>query len=496
MDLARLDATAQAELVRQGEVTPLELVDAAIERIERSNPALNAVVTPTFERAREAARGPLPDGPFTGVPFLLKDLSAAWAGVRMTSGSAFLKDFVAPVDSVLVERYRAAGLVFLGKTNCPEFGFLPTTEPRLFGPTRNPWDPERTPGGSSGGSAAAVASGMVPIAHGNDGGGSIRIPASCCGLVGLKPTRARITHAPLLGDIMGGLVVDHALARTVRDSAALLDATAGPAPGDPYTAPAAARPFLAEVGADPGRLRIAWSAANPIGAPVHRDCARAVEDAATLCADLGHEVDEAAPALDGDLLYDSFLAVWLAGHAWGIDGMARATGRKPDAASFEPLTWALYRIGREVRAPDYLLAMTALQRIAREVAAFFGRFDLWLTPTMAEPPVPLGTFDSNSTDALAVFRRASEFVPFTPLFNATGQPAISLPLHWSDSGLPIGVQFAARFGDEATLVRLAAALEEARPWAGRTPAVWAGRGKTGPEHPGDVRVETAASDGS
>jgi amidase len=478
-ELARLDATAQAELVRGGEITPLELVDAAIARIEQVNPVLNAVVTPLFERAREAARGDLPAGPFRGVPFLLKDLSAAWAGVRQTSGSAFLAHFAPPVDSVLVERYRAAGLVFLGKTNCPEFGFLPTTEPALFGPTRNPWDTDRSPGGSSGGSAAAVAAGMVPVAHGNDGGGSIRIPASCCGLVGLKPTRARITHAPLLGDVMGGLVADHALARTVRDSAALLDASAGPAPGDPYAAPAPARPFLAEVGADPGRLRIAWSAANPIAAPVHSDCVRAVEDAALLCAELGHEVEEAAPALDADLLYESFLAVWIAGHAWGIEAMARATGRQPEPTSFEPLTWALYEIGRGIRAADYLLAITALQGIAREVAAFFARFDLWLSPTLAAPPVPLGSFDHRSTDGLAMFRRASEFVPFTPLFNATGQPACSLPLHWTDAGLPIGVQFVARFGDEATLFRLAAALEEARPWAQRVPPVWAGDSGTG-----------------
>jgi amidase len=473
-EIARLDATAQAEFVRKGEITPLELVDAAIARIERANPVLNAVVTPTFERARETARGDLPDGPFRGVPFLLKDLSAAWAGVRQTSGSAFLRDFTPPVDSVLVERYRAAGLVFLGKTNCPEFGFLPTTEPALFGATRNPWDTNRTPGGSSGGSAAAVAAGMVPIAHGNDGGGSIRVPASCCGLVGLKPTRARITHAPLLGDIMGGLVVDHALARTVRDSAALLDATAGPAPGDPYGAPPPARPFLAEVGADPGQLRIAWSASNPIGAPVHPDCIRAVEEAAALCAELGHDVEEAAPTVDGDLLYESFFAVWLAGHAWGIEGMARAIGRKPEAESFEPLTWAFYRIGREIRAADYLLAVTALQGIARQVAGFLARHDAWLMPTLAQPPVPLGTFDRDSTEALEVFRRASEFVPFTPLFNATGQPAVSLPLHWNDSGLPIGVQLAGRFGDEATLIRLAAALEEARPWADRIPPAWAG----------------------
>ncbi|HJR53379.1 MAG TPA: amidase [Gemmatimonadota bacterium] len=473
-DLARLDATAQADLVRRGEVTSIELVDAAIARIERADPELNAVVTPTFERAREIARGELPDGPFRGVPFLLKDLSAAWAGVPMTSGSAFLKDFVAPVDSVLVQRYRAAGLVFLGKTNCAEFGFLPTTEPELFGPTRNPWDVERSAGGSSGGSAAAVASGMVPFAHGNDGGGSIRIPASCCGLVGMKPTRARISHAPLLGDVMGGLVVDHALARSVRDSAALLDATAGPAPGDPYVAPPLARPLLAEVGADPGRLRIAFSAANAIGAPVHAECVRAVEEAAHLCEELGHVVEEDAPALDGAVLYESFLAVWLSGHAWGIEGMARTVGRQPEPEELEPLSWALRAVGREIRAADYLLAVTALQRIAREVAGFFANRDVWLTPTLASPPVPLGTFDRRSTDAMSVFRRASEFVPFTPLFNATGQPAISLPLYWSDDGLPIGVQLAARYGEEATLVRLAAALEEARPWAERTPPVWSG----------------------
>jgi amidase len=392
----------------------------------------------------------------------------------MTSGSAFLKDFVAPVDSVLVERYRAAGLVILGKTNCAEFGFLPTTEPALFGATRNPWDPEKTAGGSSGGSAAAVASGMVPIAHGNDGGGSIRIPASCCGLVGLKPTRGRITQAPLLGDVMGGFVVDHALARSVRDSAALLDATAGSAPGDPYVAPPLARPLLAEVGADPGRRRIAWSASNPISAPVDSECVRAVESAARLCEDLGHHVEENAPTLEGDVLYESFLAVWLSGHAWGIEAMVRTLGREPEEEELEPLTRALRRVGREIRAADYLLAVTALQRIARQVARFFADYDLWLTPTLAAPPVPLDTFDRRSTDAPAVFRQASEFVPFTPLFNATGQPAVSLPLHWSDAGLPIGVQLAAPYGDEATLVRMAAQLEQARPWAGRAPRVWAG----------------------
>jgi amidase len=353
------------------------------------------------------------------------------------------------------------------KTNCPEFGFLPTTEPRLFGATQNPWDPARTPGGSSGGSAAAVASGMVPIAHGNDGGGSIRIPASCCGLVGLKPTRARITQAPLLGDVMGGLVVDHALARSVRDSPRSSTPPRGPRRATCAAAPA--RP-LDEVGADPERLRIAW-APEPNGAPVH-GLRAAVEEAAALCQELGHDVEEAAPELDGSILYESFFAVWLAGHAWGIDGMARAADglRLPRARAV---------VGRSTdgRGAPITCCDDCAPAVSREVA-LFGRYDVWMSPTLAQPPVPLGTFDPGSTDALGTFRRASEFVPFTPLFNATGQPAISLPLHWSDAGLPIGVQLAGRYGDEATLFRLSAQLEEARPWRERTPPLWAGLGGT------------------
>jgi len=310
---AWMDATAQAELVRNKEVNPIELVEAAIERIERVNPQINAVITPMFDEARATAHSPIPDGPFTGVPFLLKDLLASYAEVRMASGSAFLADFIAPHDSELVSRYKRAGLIVLGKTNTPEYGILPTTEPKLFGPSRNPWDTTRATGGSSGGSAAAVASGMVPFAHGNDGGGSIRIPASCCGLFGLKPTRARNPLGPDFGDMFSGLVAEHALTRSVRDSAALLDATSGPDVGDPYWAPPPARPFIKEVGADPGKLRIAFATSAAQGTTIHPDCVRAVNDAVSLLSDLGHEVVEASPSINGDTLVPMFMALWAAG---------------------------------------------------------------------------------------------------------------------------------------------------------------------------------------
>lgn len=471
-DLSLLDATAQADLVRRKDVKPIELVDAAIERIERLNPKLNAVVTPMYDLAREAAAaGALPDGRFTGVPFLLKDLMVSYAGVRTTSGSSFLRDHVPDHDSELVARYKRAGLVVLGKTNTPEFGLLPTTEPRLFGPTRNPWDTSRTPGGSSGGSAAAVAAGLAPMAHGGDGGGSIRIPASCCGLFGLKPTRARTPLGPDVGDLMSGLDVQHAITRSVRDCAALLDATAGPDVGDPYWAPPPERPFLEEVGAEPGWLRIAFGTEPITGTPVHPDCLAAVQDAAALCADLGHEVEEVSPEINGALIVWAFTVAWSTGAALSIDGNALLTGRAPSQDQFEPLTWALAQQGRSNSASVYLAAVTVLQGLGRSVAQFLTKYDLWLTPTLAEPPVPLGTLDSPADDPLRGFERAKQFTPYTPIANATGQPAMSVPLHWNADGLPIGVQFAGRFGDEATLFRLAAQLEQARPWAHRRPPV-------------------------
>ena len=470
-DFAFLDATAQAELVQRREVKAIELVDAAIERIERLNPTLNAVITPMYEQARTTAISKPPEGPFAGVPFLLKDLVASYGGVRMTCGSAFLRDFVPDHDSELVARLKRAGLIILGKTNTPELGLLTTTEPRLFGPSRNPWNTERTPGGSSGGSAAAVASGMVPMAHANDAGGSLRGPASCCGLFGLKPTRGRNPLGPDYGEFFSGLVAEHAVTRSVRDSAALLDATAGPDVGDPYWAPPPVRPFLQEVGASPGRLRIAFTTVALTDIPVHDDCVSAVREAAALCTDLGHEVVEAAPAVDDELVYQAFTTLRMGGHAWLIDSMALATGRTPTLDQFEPLTWALYEMGRQYSASSYLQALTALQRVARDIARFFVNYDVWLTPTLAEPPLPLGSFESPPDNLLQGLSRLATFSPFMRISNITGQPAMSIPLFWNADGLPVGTHFAGRFGDEATLFRLAAQLESARPWGSRHPPV-------------------------
>jgi amidase len=464
-DLAWLDATAQAELVRKKEVKPIELVEAAIERIERLNPTLNAVVTPMYDLAREAATGKLPEGPFSGVPYLLKDILAAYAGVKMTLGSKVLQNFVPDQDSELVARLKRAGLIIIGKTNVPEFGILPTTEPHLFGPSCNPWNTERTTGGSSGGSAAAVASGIIPMAHANDGGGSIRIPASCCGVFGLMPTRARNPLGPNFGDLISGLIIEHAVTRSVRDSAALLDATSGPDIGDPYWAPPPKRPFLQEVGEDPGKLRIAFTTKAFTGVDIHSDCIQAVHDAANLCAELGHAMEEVAPELDGELILKAFTALWSSGTASTLKFLSASKDQ------VEPLTWAIYEMGSSYSAPDYLLALQTVQWISRQIARFFCDYDVLLTPTLAEPPVPLGTFDSPPDDPLKGFHRAAEFVPFTPICNMTGQPAMSVPLYWNSDGLPIGTHFIGKFGDEATLFSLAAQLEQARPWADRKPPV-------------------------
>jgi amidase len=467
---ASLDATEQAKLVRKKEVKPIELVDAAIERIEKINPAINAVVTPMFEHARAAALN-VPKGPFAGVPFLLKDSGASYAGVQMTNGSAFLRHYVPDHDSELVTRQKRAGLIVLGKTNLSEFGIMTTTEPRLFGACRNPWNTGRSTGGSSGGSAAAVAAGIVPMAYGSDGGGSIRIPAACCGVFGLKPTRARTPAGPDMSELWGGLAVHHALTRSVRDSAALLDATAGPATGDPYWAPPPARRFVKEVGADPGRLRIAFTTIAPTGVPVHADCAVAVHEAAALCSDLGHDVTEATMTVDAERITQAFVTAVSSNVASLVDRCAEQTGQKPAPEHFEPVTWAMYQMGRQHTAPAYLLAVEELRKIARDIGRFFLSYDVWLTPTLTEPPVPLGSFDSTPENPLQGLLRMSSFMPFTPVCNFTGQPGMSVPLFWSADGLPIGTQFVARFGDEATLFRLAAQLEAARPWANRKPPV-------------------------
>jgi amidase len=472
-EFATLDATAQAELVRKKEVKPIELVEAAIERIEKVNPQLNAVVTKMYDHARAAANTELPDAPFAGVPFLLKDLLAAYEGVPMSSGSKYLKDFKPDHDNELVARYKRAGLIVTGKTNTPEFGILPTTEPALFGAARNPWDTGRNTGGSSGGSAAMVAARVVPMAHANDGGGSIRIPASCCGVFGLKPTRARNPLGPDFGDMFSGLVAEHAVTISVRDSAALLDATSGYAAGDPYAAPAPVRPFAEEVGADPGKLRIAVMTKTPLGTPLHDDCLNATQDVVKLLGDLGHSVEEAAPAINGDMLVKSFMALWSAGLTWTVNSLSYAVGRMPEEGELEPGTLALYEMGKQVSAPDYLMAVQYLQILGRQIADFMSGYDLILTPTLGMPPVPIGSFDPTPEDAMAGMRLATAFVPFTPLCNATGQPAMSVPLNWNAEGLPVGTHFIGRFGDEATLFRLAAQLETARPWADRRPPVCA-----------------------
>jgi len=470
-ELSNLDATAQAELVRKKEVKPIELVEAVIELIEKINPKINAIVTKMYDEARVAAKAEPKATPFAGVPFLLKDLLAAYKGVPTSSGSKYLKDFKPDQDSELVSRYKRAGLIIVGKTNTPEFGILPTTEPELFGAARNPWNTEYTTGGSSGGSAAAVAAGIVPMAHANDGGGSIRIPASCCGLFGLKPTRARNPLGPNFGDIYSGMVVEHAVTRTVRDSALLLDATSGGMLGDPYCVPAPARPFIEEVGADTGKLRIAFFAKAPLGTPIHEDCVAAVEDAANLLTDLGHEVVNDAPSIDGGMMWKSFMAIWAAGATWTIQNMNHALGRMPAEGELEPLTYALDEIGKKVSASDYLISVQYLQTLTRQIAEFMKDYDLLLTPTLGSPPLKLGSFAPAPGDAMAGMQVAMEFVPFTPICNTTGQPAMSVPLYWNAAGLPIGTHFIGRYGDEATLYRLASQLEQARPWANRRPNV-------------------------
>lgn len=476
-DLSRLDATAQAELVRKGDATPLDLVDAAIARSEAINPKINAVITPLFEKARaQASSKDLPDGPFRGVPFLLKDLICQSAGDPFHAGMRFLRDlgWKSNHDTYLAGKFRAAGFIFLGKTNVPELGPLPTTEPEAYGATHNPWNRSHSPGGSSGGSAAAVAAGLVAAAHGNDGGGSIRIPSSACGLVGLKPSRGRTSLGPDSGELWNGLVAEHVLTRSVRDTAAILDAVCGPMTGDPYFLPIPARPFREEARSDPGRLRIGFMTHAPANVvPVDADCVAAVEDAARLLESLGHGVEAAHPAaLDEADFIGWFGTVVSTATARDLDYWSHATGRTIGAADVEAYTWALAEMGRTVSGARYIEAIDYLQSYTRRVAAWWaGGFDLLLTPTLAVPPPPLGHLVPSSDDPLQGLQRSTPIATFTAPFNATGQPAVSLPLYWNDSGLPIGVQLAAAYGREDVLLRIAAQLEEARPWAERWPSV-------------------------
>ncbi len=478
MSLSDLDATATAELVRTGQASPTEIVEAAIARIEEHDPGLGAVIIPLFDQARrDASRAP--DGPFRGVPILIKDILAMVGGALHTAGMLPLKqaNLVDPVDSHLVTTLKRAGFVVVGKTNTSELGILPSAEPPAWPPSRNPYDRSRTTGGSSGGSACAVASGLVPIAHANDGGGSIRIPASCCGLFGMKPSRGRISFAPHLGDINGGLVNEHVVTRSVRDSAAVFDLLAGVQPGDPYSAPTPLRPYRDEVGADPGRLRSGVETMHPAVNPgpglhpsdmrvdSHPDCVAAVAHVAKLLASLGHTVEQASPAAMREPEWTpAFLTLWAVGVTMELDECAKQIGRPIQEHEVEVLTWALAELGRMVPGAKYAEAWRWIHQNGRRMAAWWNDFDLLITPTVAEPPVPLGTFASPPDDPLAGIFRAGDFTPFTPPFNATGQPACSIPLYRNAAGLPIGVQLVAAYGREDLLFRVASQLEAAQPF--------------------------------
>ena len=472
-EYASFDGLALGRMVRERKVTSAELMEAAIAHAEKHNAKLNAIVFKDYDRALTVARErKAGSAPFEGVPMLLKDIMGDCAGMPTRSACAFLPATPMRADSEVVARYKRAGFIPFAKTNAPELGIPPVTESRLYGPARNPWSLEHTPGGSSGGSAAAVAAGIVPVAHGNDGGGSIRIPAACCGLVGLKPTRGRISLAPNLGDALGGLAVEHVLSRTVRDSAAALDATAGPMPGDPYFPPPPARLYLQESSASPKRLRIAFSTQHPLGGTIHPDCIEATKQAAKLCAELGHEVEEATPQLDYEMLGQIFSTVYAAGVALSIEGARLVTNAEPTPDKFETFTWNMYQRGRQISASQYLIAQVLLQRASRQFAAFFESHDLFLTPTLGQPPLTVGAIDFMSPSTTLLDEKITNFAMACPIYNITGQPAISMPLYWNRDGLPIGVMFGGRYGDEATLIQLAGQLEQAQPWIGRKPPVW------------------------
>lgn len=470
-DYEQYDAVGLAGLVRRRKVTPEALLDAAIERVEARNPAVNAVVMKLYDHARQAIAGGLPDGPFRGVPYLMKDLTSAVAGVRMTRGSAFFADTPpAAADSEHVKRLKRAGLVIFGRTNTCELGLSLTCEPRLHGPTRNPWDLNRISGGSSGGAAAAVGARMLPIAHASDGFGSIRAPAACCGLVGLKPTRSRNTFAPYLGEGLGGLSTEHAVTLSVRDSAALLDATRGAAPGDPYVAPPPERPYLEEVGAQPGRLRIAWTRAAPNRAAIEPECLGLLADTVKLCAELGHQVEECDPEIEGEAIVPTFLTLASANTVVNLASHPIA-GRPAREGEVERITWLTAKLGERSAAADYVRATQTAHRLGRQMAAFHAQWDVLLTPGLASAPVELGWLDMSMDDVDEYWRRVFRFSPFTVWFNITGQPALMLPLGQSPGGLPLAVQLVARYGDEATLFRLGSQLEAARPWFERKPVL-------------------------
>ncbi len=477
-NLATLDATAQAELVRTGKASPRELVDAAIARLEKVNPQLNAVIRPRFDKARsEADSANLPNGPLKGVPFLLKDLFCMYEGDEVHSGNRALKAarYTAKVDTYLAAKFRQAGLITIGQTNTPEFGLATTTEPEAYGPTRNPWNTNHSTGGSSGGSAAAVAARVVPVAHANDGGGSIRIPASECGLVGLKPSRGRLSLGPDYGEGWAGFIAEGVVSLSVRDSAIILDATAGNMPGDPYTAPPCEGTFYEASRRDPGKLRIGLMKTRPGNqGPLHPECIAAAENAGKLLASLGHDVEEAYPAALDEKWGSSFTKVVLAHSARTAEDVADAVGREVGAGDFERYTWYVMNQGRAVKVTEYIAALEWLERWERRMAEWWtSGFDLLLTSTLGAPPPPLGQLNSAAAEPEEVFRRVLELVPYTPAGNVTGQPGISLPLHWSADSLPVGVHLMAAYGREDLLLSVAAQLEQAQPWMDKLPPVHA-----------------------
>ncbi len=472
-DYSKFDGLGLADLVRRKEVTPRELKDAALAGIEKVNPHLNAVVSVLHEQAEKELDSGLPDGPFAGVPFLIKEAVLHAADVPLSMGSHLAKGLTFPYDTELMARFRKAGFVTVGTTTTPEFAYNATTEAVFYGPTRNPWNPDHSAGGSSGGSGAAVAAGIVPIAHANDGGGSIRIPASCNGLVGLKPTRGRVPTGPDYGEPLNGLGIEFALTRTVRDAAALLDAVAGPDPGCYAWAEPPKRPYLEEVSTPPRRLRIAYMTRPLSGVPVDRDCLKVLNETVQLCSDLGHELVEAAPQIDNERHMLATLRIWTANLHSMMNGAAHALQRTPSRDHLEATSWACYQYGAALTAAELLEALDIQALVSRAAGRFFTDYDVLLSPTTAHPPLPLGVLNANAegVDAQQWTEQIFTYAPFTNLFNTTGQPAISLPLGWSSTGLPIGMQFAGRFADEATLFQLAGQLEQARPWKDKLPPI-------------------------
>jgi amidase len=472
-DYASHDGVGLAALVARGEVSPAELVESAIASIEQHNGALNAVVHKAYDEARRTAAGALPDGPFRGVPFLMKDLGRRVKGWPCSQGSTFAGSGPADEDSVLVSRYRNAGLVLLGATNTPEFGIPGVTHSQRLGLCKNPWNTAHTPGGSSGGSAAAVASGMVPVAHASDGMGSIRIPAACCGLVGLKPTRDR---NPWDRDGLGrvcGLAVDHIVSRSVRDSAAMLDATGYPQAASPYAPPPKAGPYLDEVQRSPGKLRITWSDKTPTGLPIDPEVQRALLDTVESLSSLGHDVQPGALKVDQLALYYAARTMLAANFAAEMQHVVARVGREPGDGELGQLARRAYDSGKRVSGADALVAIQRVHALCWQILEQFQGFDVFVSPVLGTLPPRTDDLDPVATELKTFDKRTAVSFPFTAPFNMTGQPSISLPLAQSHSGLPIGMMFTARYGDEATLFRLAAQLEKERPWADRHPPLWA-----------------------